>query len=168
MRSHCRSTPRDAGARQRREDVAIRQDDETGLERRDDLLFQAVGEVGGVEQHEGQLVERVARLGELDGRLHQRRAGPPGLDDAVALDLEPLAQQLDLRAAADAVGALDRDQLARVAVDAADRGCRGRSSGPPGRLRWRRRRAGRARQTTGSSSVISTWRVLNVLRDDAA
>ena len=107
----------DAGPRQRREDVAIRQDDEPGLERRDDLLLQAVGEVGGVEQHEGQLVERVARLGELDGRLHQRRAGPAGLDDAVALDLEPLAQQLDLRAAADAVGALDRDQLARVAVD---------------------------------------------------
>ena len=102
-----------AGARERREDVAIRQHDEAGLERRDDLLLEPVGEVGGVEQHEGQLVERVARLGELDRRLHQRRARPAGFDDAVALDLEPLAQQLNLRAAADAVGALDGDQLAR-------------------------------------------------------
>ena len=106
-----------AGARQRREDVAIRQHDESGLERRDDFLLQPVGEVGRVEQHERQLVERVARLGELDRRLHQRRARPAGFDDAVALDLEPLAQQLNLRAAADAVGALDGDQLAGIAVD---------------------------------------------------
>ena len=88
----------DAGARQRGEDVAIRQHDEAGLERRDDLLLEPIGEVGRVEQHERQLVQRVARLGQLDRRLHQRRARPAGFDDAVALHLEPFAQQLNLRA----------------------------------------------------------------------
>ena len=82
-----------AGARHRRVDVAVRQHDEAGLERRDDLLLEPIGEVGRVEQDEGELVERVARLGELDRRLHQLRPRPAGLDDAVALDLEPLAQQ---------------------------------------------------------------------------
>ena len=106
-----------AGARQRREDVAVRQHDEAGLQRRDDFLLEPIGEVGGVEQHERQLVQRVARLGQLDGRLHQRRSRPAGFDDAVAFHLEPFAQQLDLRAAADAVGAFDRDQLAGIAVD---------------------------------------------------
>ena len=86
-----------AGARHRRVNVAIRQHDEAGLERRDDLLLEPIGEVGGVEQHERQLVQRVARLCELDGRLHQLGARPPGLDDAVALHLEPFAQQLNLR-----------------------------------------------------------------------
>ena len=107
----------DAGARERRENVPIRQHDESGLERRDDFLFEPIGEVGGIQQDEGELVERVARLGQLDRRLHQRRPRPPGFDDAVALHLEPLAQQLNLRAPADAVGALDRDQLARIVVD---------------------------------------------------
>ena len=106
-----------AGARQRGEDVAVRQDDEAGLERRDDLLLEPVGEVGRVEQHERELVERVAGFGELDRRLHQRRSRPAGLDDAVTFDLEPLAQQLDLRAAPDAVGPFDRDELARIAAD---------------------------------------------------
>ena len=95
-----------AGASQGREDVPVRQHDEAGLERGDDLLLQAIGEVGGVEQDERQLVQRVARLGQLDRRLHQRRPRPAGLDDAVALHLEPFAQQVDLRGAADAVGAL--------------------------------------------------------------
>src|SRR5205814_8234177 len=54
---------------------------------------------------------------ELDRRLHQRRTRPARFDDAVALDLEPFAQQLDLRAAADAVRAFDGDQLARILVD---------------------------------------------------
>ena len=106
-----------AGARERRENVAIRQHDEARLERRNDFLLEPVGEIGRVEQHERELVQRVARLGQLDRRLHQRRPRPAGFDDAVALHFEPLAQELNLRAAADAVGAFDRDQLAGIAVD---------------------------------------------------
>ena len=107
----------DARPRERGEDVAVGQHDEAGLERRDDFLLEPIGEVGRVEQHEGQLVERVALLGEVDGRRHQLGSRPAGLDHAVALDLEPLAQQRDLRRAPDAVGALDGDDLARVVVD---------------------------------------------------
>ena len=106
-----------ARARERGEDVPVRQDDEAGFQRGNDFLFEPIGEVGRVEQHERELVERVARLGELDRRLHERRPRPPGLDDAVAFHLEPLAQQLDLRAAADAVGPFDGDQLAGIALD---------------------------------------------------
>ena len=106
-----------ARARHRREDVAIGQDDEAGLEGRDDLLLEPVGEIGRVEQHERELVQRVAGLGELDRRLHQLRSRPAGFDDTVALHLEPFAQQRDLRRAADAVGAFDRDDLARISLD---------------------------------------------------
>ena len=117
LRIHVAIDAAHAGARERGEDVAVRQDDEAGLERRDDLLLEPIGEVGRVEQDEGQLVERVARLRQVDGRRHQLRSRPAGLDHAVALHFEPLAQQRDLGRAADAVGAFDRDQLARVVAD---------------------------------------------------
>ena len=117
LRSHALVDAAHAGARERREDVAIRQHDEPGLERRDDFLLEPIGEVGGVEQHERELVQRVARLRQLDRRLHQRRARPAGLHHAVALHLEPFAQQLNLRAAAHAVGAFDRDDLPGIVLD---------------------------------------------------
>src|SRR4029079_13535434 len=88
-----------------------------GFERRDDLFFQPVREVGRVEQHEGQLVERVAGFRQLDRRLHQLGPGPSRLDDAVTLDLEPFAQQSNLGGSADTVGAFDGDNLPRIAVD---------------------------------------------------
>ena len=109
--------PAHAGARERGEDIPIRQDDEAGLERRDDFLFQPVGEVGGVEQDEGQLVEGVARFRQLDRRLHQGGPRPPGLHHAVALDLQPFAQQLNLRAASHAVSPFDGDELAWISLD---------------------------------------------------
>src|SRR5262249_47187354 len=55
----------DTSARERREDVPIGQDDETSLEGWNDFLLEAIGKVGRVEQDEGQLVERVARLRQL-------------------------------------------------------------------------------------------------------
>ena len=61
-----------AGPGERREDVAVRQDYEAGLQGGDDLLFEPVGEIGRVEQDEGELVQRVARLRDFNRRLHQR------------------------------------------------------------------------------------------------
>ncbi len=109
--------PANARAGQRGEDVAIGQHDEAGFQSRNDFLLQPIGEVRGVEQDEGQLVQRVARLRQLDRRLHQLGARPAGLDDAVPFHFEPFAQQLDLRAAPDAVGPLDGNQFSRIRVE---------------------------------------------------
>src|SRR4029453_10606592 len=68
------------------------------------------------EQDERQLVQRIARLGQLDGGLHERGTGPAGFDNAETFDFEPFTQQLNLRRAAHAVGALDSDELAGISV----------------------------------------------------
>jgi hypothetical protein len=107
----------DAGPCEGGEDVPVGQDDETRLECRDDFLLEPVGEVRGVEEDERQLVESVALLGEVDGRRHQLGARPAGLDDPVALDLEPLSKERNLGRAADAVGAFDSDDAPRVAFN---------------------------------------------------
>ena len=59
-------------ARDHRVDVAISQADEAGAERREDLLLQPVGEVGGVEQIQGDVAQRVALLGAYQPRPDQR------------------------------------------------------------------------------------------------
>src|SRR5262249_9790728 len=95
----------------------IRQDNETRFQRRDDLLLEPVREIRRVEQHEGQLVQRIAGFRDFDRWLHQLRSRPPRFNDAVPLYCWPLAKQSYLRRAADAVGSFDRDDLARIAVN---------------------------------------------------
>jgi hypothetical protein len=57
-------------------------------------------------------IDRVAFLGDFDGFGHEVGPRPTRRDDTVALHLEPFLQQLDVRGAADPVGALDGDQFA--------------------------------------------------------
>ena len=100
------------GARHDGKDVAVDEDHETGAQGGDDLVLQAVGEIGGVEQGHGDGAEGVAFLGHLDALAGERRAGHAGVEHGVAFLFEPLAEQHDLGAAAHGVGALDDDQLA--------------------------------------------------------
>ena len=67
--------------RERRVHVAVGDHDEAGAQRRDDLVLEPVGEVGGVEQAERRHVELVAGLRLVDGLGEQRRARPAGVDD---------------------------------------------------------------------------------------
>ena len=106
-----------ARTRHCREDVAIGQHDEAGLEGGDDLLLEPIGEIGRVQEHERELVQRVALLREIDRRGHQLRSRPSRLDDAVALNLEPFPQQRNLRRAAHAVRSFDGDDFARISLD---------------------------------------------------
>ena len=75
-------------------------------------MLQPVGKVRGVQQAERPSIEHVAFLGHFDRLRHEIGSGPAGGDDAIPLDLEPFLQQLDMRGAADAVGAFDRDEFA--------------------------------------------------------
>src|SRR5207244_13577083 len=84
---------------------------EAGAQRRDDLVLEAVGEVGGVEQAEGDDGQLVPGLGLVDGVGEERRAGPARVTHRVALELEPGTEQLDLGRAPDPVGPLDDDQV---------------------------------------------------------
>ncbi len=92
--------------------VAVGDYHQSGLKRRDDLVFEPVGKIGGIEQAVGRGVEAMAGFGLVDGFLQQPRARPSRADDAVTLDLEPRLKLLDLGRAADAVGAFDYDQAA--------------------------------------------------------
>ncbi len=92
--------------------VAVDQHHEAGAQRGDDLVLQAVGEIGGVEQGHRDGAQGVAFLGRLDALARQRGARHAGIEDRVALLFEPLAQQGDLGAAAHRVRPFDDDQLA--------------------------------------------------------
>ena len=59
-----------------------RRHDEAGLQRRDDLVLQPIGEVGGVEQAERRRVELVAGLRFVDRLGEERRARPARVADA--------------------------------------------------------------------------------------
>ena len=91
--------------------VPVGEDHEARAERRDDLVLQPVGEIGGVEQGEGPRVQDVSLFGVLDGLAYQGRPGPAGREDPVALDFQPLLERCDMGRAPDAVRALNGDQL---------------------------------------------------------
>ena len=96
--------------------VAVGQHDHARLQRRDDLIQQAIGEVRGVEQAERHRGERVLFLARLGGGLHQGGRVPFGDEHAMPLGAEPLRQQIQLRRFPGAVDPLDHEQLPRVFV----------------------------------------------------
>ena len=82
------------------------------------ISFSSRSAKSGVESANVSLLSVLLDLASVDRRLHQRRSRPARLDHAViALHLEPLAQQANLGERPHAVGAFDRDDLARIAAD---------------------------------------------------
>ena len=116
------SRPRRVGAhhgvaRECRVHVTVGQHDEPRLHRRNDLVFQAIGKVGRVEQAEGGDIQLVSRFGFVDGFGEKRRACPAGRHHGVAFDLQPRLQLLDLRRTPDTVRAFDDDQTSFQAAE---------------------------------------------------
>src|SRR6185436_19034395 len=93
-------------------DVAVGKHDETGAQRRNDFVLQAIGKIGGVKQAHGNAAQGMPFLRLLESLAGQGRAGHPGVENRVTVVLEPLLEQADVRRAADAVGSLQHDQLA--------------------------------------------------------
>src|SRR5260221_2820867 len=93
-------------------DIPIRQHRHAGLEIRDDLVGEAVREVGGVQQAEGAGGQEVLLLAALGRLAHQVGGVPLGEEDLMPARLEPFVQQLDLGALPRPVDPLDDDQLA--------------------------------------------------------
>src|SRR5581483_5859916 len=112
-------------------DVAVRDDDHAALEGGDDHALQPVGEVRRVEERVGDLVEERALLGAGDELGDEERAVPAGDDHREAVRLDPGDEARDLRGAADAVGALQDDELALdlLALDAGEASLAARGSG---------------------------------------
>ena len=103
-------------ARERGVGVAIGQHDHPGLERRNDVVEQAVGEIGRVQQAERHRRQRVLLLPGLRRRLDERRRVPLGDEDRLAGGAKPLRQQRQLRRLSGPVDAFDHEQLSRVLV----------------------------------------------------
>ena len=103
-------------ARERRVGVAVGEHDHAGLERRDDVVEQPVGEVGRVQQAERHRRQRVLLLARLGRGLDERRRVPLGDEDRVAGGAKPLRQQRQLRCLSRPVDAFDHEQLSRVLV----------------------------------------------------
>src|SRR6185436_6298071 len=99
-------------ARHQRKRIPVGEDDKSRAQRGDHLVLQAVGEIGGVEQAHRHAAERVAFLGRLQALPGECRPRHPGVEHRVSSALEPFPEQPDVRGAADAVGALEDDQLA--------------------------------------------------------
>jgi len=102
-----------AVARERGVHVSIRDHDKARLQRWQDLMLETIGEIRGVEQRERRDGQLMSRLRLVDCFREQWRARPSGVADRKAFEFEPRPDQLNLRRAADAVGPLDRDQMAR-------------------------------------------------------
>ena len=89
------SAPHD-GARHQGIDIAIGQHHETGPQRRNDFMFQAVGEIRGIEQAQGNAPQGVPFFCLLDALAGKFRALDGGVENRPALLLEPRPQQPDL------------------------------------------------------------------------
>ena len=74
----------DGAAGDEGEDVAVDEGDHAGAQGGQDDALEAVPEVGGVEEVEGDGVEHVAALGALDPGADERRAGQAAVDDGEA------------------------------------------------------------------------------------
>ena len=61
----------DSRPRDEREDVAVDQGDHAGSQRGQDLALHAIPEISGVQQVQGQRIERVAAFGALDAAARQ-------------------------------------------------------------------------------------------------
>ena len=96
--------------------VAVGEHDHAGLERRNDVVEEPIGEVGGVQQAERHRREGILLLACLGRRLHQRRRVPLRHEDGMARRAKPLRQQADLRRLSGPVDALDHEQLSGIRV----------------------------------------------------
>ena len=108
----CAIFPAGDGAGHDGEDVAVGQHDKSGAQSGDDLVLQAVGEVGGVIERHRDGAEGIAFLGLLDGFSSQRRARHAGVENRVPVLLQPYPEPGDLCASADRVRTFDHNQLA--------------------------------------------------------
>ncbi len=123
--------------------VAVGQNDHAGLERGQDLVVQAVGEIGRVQQAERQRRQDLRLLPSPGRLLDQLRGVPFSEKDVVPLGLKPFAEQAELRALARTVDALDDDELARIGVGYHERsfGRCGHASNSPGAVAFVNRMA---------------------------
>ena len=82
----------------------------SGPERRQNLVLDAMPEIGRVEHRELFRAQDPDRLAALDQRLDQVRGVPLRRHDVVALGFQPGLEQLALRGLAGPVGTLEGDQ----------------------------------------------------------
>jgi hypothetical protein len=101
-------------------DVSIGQYEGTGLERRDDVLFGAVGEVGGVNQAERHRRQHALLLAPPGHVTNERRRIPFAEKRPVPCRFQPFLEQGQLRALAGPVDALNDEETSRNAMLAID------------------------------------------------
>ena len=96
--------------------VAVGEHHGTSLERRDDLVLSAIGEVGGVNQTEGHWSQQLFFLATTRHSLDQRRGVPFAARCRVTFGIQPTMQQRELRAFTRAIDAFDNEEPAGKAV----------------------------------------------------
>ena len=101
-------------ARERRVDIAVRQNQVAAVEKRHDLPLAAIGEIRGVQQRKCRRRQQPALFPAARGGLHQRRRIPFREMDAISADFQPALQQIELRALSRAVDSFDDDQCAGI------------------------------------------------------
>ena len=101
-------------ARERRVDVAVRQHQIAAVQQRQNLPLAAVREIRRVQQRKRGRRQQPPLLPAPRGRFHQRRRIPLRKMNAVAADLEPALQQIELRALPRPVDSLDHHQRAGI------------------------------------------------------
>src|SRR5579884_3117086 len=78
--------------------IAICQNDSSGFERRYDVMFRAVGKVGGMDEAEGGGGQQLLFLAFAGCLLYQRRGVPFAKEHRIPLADQPLTQQGNLGA----------------------------------------------------------------------
>ncbi len=79
-------------------------------------MFQAIGEVGGVNQAKGGRREHLLLLAAAGGFAHERGRIPFAEGDGVAAAPKPLGKQGDLGGLAGAVDSFDNNQAAKKTI----------------------------------------------------
>jgi len=97
------------------EQKSIGDDELTAPERRQDLVFDTVPEIRGVQQRKFLGAERAHCLAALDNRFNQIRRVPFRRHDVVAFGFQPRLEQFALRGFAGSVWTFERDQKAAPA-----------------------------------------------------
>jgi hypothetical protein len=86
----------DDGSRHERVDVAVGQDDEAGAQRRDDAVFELIGEIGRVEETEGARSEDVPAHGLLEFAADEHGSFQTDVRGRIAPPFKPVFEHLDL------------------------------------------------------------------------
>ena len=108
-------------ARESRVGVTVGADDRAGLQQRLNIAFQAVGEIGGVDEAESGGREHLLLFAAPCGLLDERGGVPFTERDGVALRAQPLAQERKLSGLTRTINPFHYDQFALESIRNEDR-----------------------------------------------